>query len=140
MKIFKLLFSAVAAWIVGVGFIALVLYFKNGGVDFTVADVSGFGVMAVVASGVLMVVLYLPSLYWLRRRRGGTRPRVEFLLLTGLLCNLPLFVVLLTLVNRKMVLSEALGFIATFVIIGTVFGLGFTYVHQRSDLQRPSEL
>ena len=135
MKILKLLFSAVAAWLVGIGFIAAVLYFKNGGADFTVTDVSGFGVMAVVASGLLMVVLYLPSLYWLKRRRGGTSPRLEFLLLTGLLCNLPLFVVLLTLVNRKMVLSEAVGFIATFVIIGSVFGLGFTLVHQRSELR-----
>ena len=146
MKLVKLFFSAVVAWIVGVGFIALVLYFKNGGVDFTVTDVSGFGVMAVVASGVLMVVLYLPSLYWLKRRRGGTRPRLEFLLLTGLLCNLPVLVVLVTLVNRRMVLSEALGFIATFVIIGTVFGLGFTFVHKHSDVpprsnvHQPSEL
>ena len=137
MKLVKLLFRAVAGWVVGVGFIGLVLYFKNGGVDFTVTDVSGFGVMAVVASGVLMVVLYLPSLYWLKRRRRGTKPRVEFLLLTGLLCNVPVLVVLLTLVERKMVLSEALAFIATFVIIGTVFGFGFTlFTKPAIDRQR----
>ena len=134
MKILKLLFSAVAAWAVGIVFIAAVLYFKNGGVDFTVTDVSGFAVMAVVASGLLMVVLYLPSLYWLKKRRGGTRPRLEFLLLTGLLCNLPLFVVLLTLIERKMVLSEAVGFIGTFLIIGTVFGYGFTVIHRGSEV------
>jgi hypothetical protein len=134
MKILKLLFSAVAAWLVGLAFIAAVLYFKNGGVDFTVTDVSGFGLMAVVASGLLMVVLYLPSLYWLKKRRRGIRPRLEFLLLTGLLCNLPLFVVLLTLVQRKMVLSEAVGFIGTFLIIGTVFGYGFTVIHRSSEV------
>ena len=66
--------------------------------------------MAIVVSGLLMLVLYLPSLYWLKRRRSGVRPRREFLLLTGLLCNVPVFIFLLTLVNRKMVLSEALGF------------------------------
>ena len=49
MKLVKLFLSAVVAWVVGVGFIAGVLYFKNGGVDFTVTDVSGFAVMAVVA-------------------------------------------------------------------------------------------
>ena len=140
MKILKLLFSAVAAWAVGVAFIAAVLYFKNGGVDFTVTDVSGFGVMAVVASGLLMVVLYLPSLYWLKKRRGGTRPRIEFPVLTGLLCNLPLFVVLLMLVERKMVLSEALGFIATFLIIGSVFGLGFTFAHQHSKVHQEADV
>ena len=133
MKILKLFATAVAAWAVGIGFIAAVLYFKNNGSDFTVTDVSGFSVMAVAASGLLMLILYLPSLYWLKRRRGGTRPRLEFLVLTGLLCNLPLFVILLTLVDRKMVLSEAVGFIATFLLIGTVFGFGFTVVHQRSE-------
>ena len=82
-----------------------------------------------------MLVLYLPSLHWLKRRRGGVRPRKDFLLLTGLLCNLPVFIILLALINRKMVLSEALGFIATFLIIGSVFGLGFTLMHDRDELQ-----
>src|SRR4029079_19389407 len=73
-----------------------------------------------------MLWLYLASLYWLIRRRGGVERRIDFVLLTGLFCNLPLIILLLTLVNRKMALSEALGFIATFLIIGSAFGLGFT--------------
>lgn len=32
-----------------------------------------------------------------------------------------------------MVLVEALGFIATFLIIGSVFGFGFTFVHREAD-------
>ena len=126
MKLLKLFLNALIAWILGLAAIAAVLYFSNGGVDFTMTDLTGFGVMAVVVSGLLMLVLYLPSLYWLRRRRGGVNRRIEFVLLTGLLCNVPLFIFLLALVNRKMVLSEALGFIATFLIIGSAFGLGFT--------------
>ncbi len=132
MKLLKLLFSAVIAWVLGLAFICATLYFSNGGADFTTTDVMGFGVMAVVASGLLMLVLYLPSLYWLRRRRGGVTPRLSFVLLTGLVCNLPVFITLIALVNRKMVLSEALGFIATFLIIGSVFGLGFTLAHHPS--------
>jgi len=54
-------------------------------------------------------------------------------LLTGLLCNIPVFIFLLTLINRKMVLSEALGFIATFLIIGSVFGFGFTLAQAQSS-------
>lgn len=127
MNLVKLFFNAIAAWVLGLAFIAATLYFPNDGADFTVTDLSGFGVMAVVASGILMLLLYLPSLYWLKRRRGGIRPRIEFLLLTGLLCNLPIFILLLTLINRKMSLSEALGFMATFLVIGSVFGLGFTW-------------
>lgn len=132
MKLIKLFFTALIAWTVGIAFIATVLYFKNGGADFTVTDLTGFGVLALVASGLSMLVLYLPSLYWLRRRRGGVRPRIEFVLLTGILCNLPLFVVLLALTNRQMVGSEVLGFIATFMIIGSIFGLGFTWVQSEA--------
>jgi hypothetical protein len=137
MKLVKLLFNAVIAWAAGFAFISATLYFSNGGADFTTTDVMGFGVLAVVASGLLMLVLYLPSLYWLKRRLGGIKPRISFLLLTGLLCNLPLFIVLVALINRKMVLTEALGFIATFLIIGSVFGLGFTWVHGKANSRDP---
>jgi len=133
MKLLKLLLNALVAWTLGIAAIAGVLYFSNGGSDFTVTDLTGFGVMAVVVSGLLMLVLYLPSLYWLKRRRAGVRPRLDFMLLTGLLCNLPLIILLLTLVNRKMVLSEALGFIAIFLIIGSAFGFGFTLAQQEAN-------
>src|SRR6185369_8777630 len=76
------------------------------GADFTFTDISGFGVLAIVVSGLSMLVLYLPSLYWLKRRRGGVRPRLDFLLLTGLICNLPLIAAVLILVNRKMVSAK----------------------------------
>ena len=130
MKLLKLLLTAIVAWAVGIAAIAAMLYFGNDGADFTFTDISGFGVFAIVLSGLLMLMLYLPSLYWLKRRRGGVRPRLDFLLLTGLICNLPLIVILLTLVNRKMAFSEAVGFIVTFLVIGSVFGLGFTLVQQ----------
>ena len=130
MKFLKLFLNAIVAWALGIVVIAILLYFANNGADFTFTDISGFGVLAIVVSGLLMLVLYLPSLYWLKRRHGGVRPRANFLLLTGLICNLPLIIVVLTLVNRKMVLSEALGFIATFLVIGAVFGFGFTLVQQ----------
>ena len=129
MKLIKLFLNAVIAWALGLLFICATLYFSNGGADFTVTDVTGFGVMAVVVSGLAMLLLYLPGLYWLKRRRRGVKPRTDFLLLTGIFCNLPIFIILLTLIDRKMVLSEAIGFIATFLIIGSVFGLGFTLVH-----------
>jgi len=132
MKIVKLLINALIAWTMGIVVIAAILYFSNGGSDFTVADITGFGVLAIVASGLLMLVLYLPSLCWLKRRRGGVKPRIEFLLLAGVICNLPVAIVFFTLVNRKMVLSEAIGFIVTFLIIGSAFGFGFTLAQQES--------
>jgi hypothetical protein len=136
MKLLKLLFNALIAWALGLAFIAATLYFTNGGSDFTITDLMGFGSLAIMASGLLMLFLYLPSLYWLRRRRGGVTPRRDFLLLTGVLCNVPLFIILVSLIDRKMVLSEALGFMAAFLIIGSMFGLGFTWL--QADAQ-PSE-
>ena len=133
MKLVKLFFTALVAWAIGLAFICATLYFTNGGADFTTTDVMGFGVLAVVASGLLMLALYLPGLYWLKRRRGGVKPRISFVLLTGLFCNLPLFITLMILINRKMSLSEAIGFILTFLIIGSVFGLGFTLVHNQHN-------
>ena len=126
MKLIKLFFNAVVAWVLGLAFIAATLNFTNGGVDFTTTDLMGFGVMATVVSGLLMLFLYLPSLYWLKRRRGGLNPRILFPLVTGLICNVPLFIILVSLINTKMVLSEAVGFMITFLIIGSAFGLGFT--------------
>jgi len=132
MRLVKLIVSAVVAWFLGLASIAAILYFTNGGADFTVTDLTGFGTLAIAVSGLLMLVLYLPMLYWLKRRRGGVKPRLDFLLLTGLFCNIPLFIFLLALINRKMALGEALGFIATFLIIGSVFGFGFTVAqHER---------
>ena len=131
MKLLKLFLTATVAWILGLAAIAATLYFTNGGADFTMIDLTGFGVMAILVSGLLMLVLYLPSLYWLKRRRGSVKPRLKFILLSGLLCNVPLIIFLLALVNRKMVLSEALGFIAMFLIIGSAFGFGFTLATDR---------
>lgn len=132
MKLLKLFLNAVIAWTLGIAAIATMLYFGNDGTDFTFTDISGFGVLAIVVSGLSMLFLYLPSLYWLKRRRGGVRPRFEFLLLTGIVCNVPLIVILFTVVNRKMTFSEAVGFIVTFLIIGSVFGLGFTLVQHKA--------
>jgi hypothetical protein len=70
---------------------------------------------------------------FIKRRRSGVKPQIGFMLLTGVLCNLPIFITLVLLINRKMVLSEALGFIATFLMIGSVFGFGFTLVHSEAE-------
>jgi len=124
--ILKLILTAIVSWVLGLLFISTNLYFTNDGIDFTLADIMGFGVMAIVASGLLMLAVYLPSLYVLKRRLHGLSPRLKFVLLTGILCNLPIFIALAFLVNRKMALTEAIGFMTTFLIIGAVFGLGFT--------------
>ena len=139
--ILKLLLNAAVAWIAGLIFITANLYFVNGGADFTLIDLTGFGVMTVVASGLMMLLLYLPTLYRLKRRLGGPYPRKKFALLTGVICNLPIFLLLAFLINRKMSVPEAFGFMLAFLIIGVSFGLGFTFVgssHPLKDLNTSS--
>jgi len=130
--ILKLLINAAIAWIVGLAFIGVTLYLSNDGADFTATDLMGFGVMSIVASGLLMLAIYLPSLYWLRRRLKGLHPRNRFVALAGVVCNVSIFLLLAFLINRKMSAAEALGFMLTFLMIGASFGFGFTFIEQSS--------
>jgi len=124
--ILKFVLNAVVAWLVGCLFITATLYFSNSGADFTLTDIMGFSVLSIIASGILMLAVYTPSLYWLKRRQGGMSPRHRFPLLTGVICNVPVFIIFALLIDRKMVATEALGFMLTFLIIGVSFGFGFT--------------
>ena len=122
--VLKFLLNALVAWVAGCLFITATLYFSNAGADFTTTDIMGFSVLSIMASGILMLVVYTPSLYWLKRRLGGVNPRNRFPLLTGVICNIPVFIILALLINRKM--SATFGFMLTFLIIGVSFGYGFT--------------
>ncbi len=133
----KFLVNAVVAWLAGCLFIVATLYFTNSGVDFTTTDILGFSVLSIMASGILMLVVYTPSLYWLKRRLGGVNPRNRFPLLTGVICNIPVFIVLALLINRKMSATEAFGFMLTFLIIGVSFGYGFTLAQARRGRLTP---
>jgi hypothetical protein len=122
----KFLLNALVAWLAGCLFITATLYFSNAGADFTITDIMGFSVLSIIASGILMLVVYTPSLYWLKRRQGGIVPRHRFPLLAGVVCNIPVFIMFALLIDRKMPATEAFGFMLTFLVIGVSFGYGFT--------------
>ena len=121
-RIAKLFLAALLASIGGLAVILAVLYLGNSGSDFTPTDFTGFGVLFLVASTLLMLLVYLPGLFWLRRKN---RKRILFPLFSGLLLNLPVFVLLAILIGWKMSASESIGFMLTFMVAGLVFGLGF---------------
>jgi len=102
--------------------ILILLYFGNRGSDFTLVDFMGFGVLFVAASTLLMLLVYLPGLFWLRRR---SQKRFLFPIFSGVLFNLPIFLLLAILSGRKMSASEAFGFMLTFLVAGLVFGFVF---------------
>jgi hypothetical protein len=121
-KIARLLLAMIAAWLGGLIVIFTLLYFANGGADFTREDVMGFSVLFVVASTLLMLGVYLPALFWLRRRSNN---RLLFPVSAGLLLNLPIYILLLVLSGRKVSSTEAIGFMLTFLVAGLLFGFVF---------------
>jgi hypothetical protein len=134
-KIFKLILTAFAAWLFGLATIALRLYLSNGGADFTLTDVMGFGILFVIASGLLMLLIYWPALLWFRRKTD--RGRLWYPLLPGVLLNLPIFIVLSLLIGRKMAASEAVSFMAIFFVAGSVFGMGFLWAYSTGEISKP---
>ena len=128
-KVFRLLLAGFAAWMTGLAVMLIWLRLSNGGSDFTLNDIQGFGVLFVVVFGLLMLILYLPVLFWLRRRR---KDFLQFPLWPGLLLNLPIFVLLVVLINRKVTAAEAVSMMVIFAASGAVFGLGFFWGLVRS--------
>ncbi len=121
-KIGKILLAAITAWLGGLITILTLLYFGNGGSDFTLTDFLGFGILFVIASGVVMLLVYLPGLFWFRRR---SNKRFLFPVVSGVLLNLPIYLLLLILNGRKMSPTEAAGFMLTFLVAGVLFGFVF---------------
>ena len=73
---------------------------------------------------ILLLIYYLPAMFWLRRKTS--RP-LSFAVAGGLILNLPTFILFYLLIGRKMVASEAILFMLTFLIMGAIFGLGFLW-------------
>lgn len=120
----RMFVTALIAWVVGLVLVSAILYFLNGGADFSFVDIAGFGGIIIIGSAIVLPVYYLPTLFWLRRKTS--RP-LSFALVAGLILNLPTLILFYLLIGRKMVASEAVLFMLAFLIMGAIFGLGFLW-------------
>jgi hypothetical protein len=116
--------TAIVAWISGLVLVSAVLYSSNGGADFSFIDIAGFGGIIIIGSAILLLLYYLPAMFWLSRKTS--RP-LSFALAGGLILNFPTFILFYLLIGRKMAASEAILFMLTFLIMGAIFGLGFLW-------------
>jgi hypothetical protein len=136
MRLWKLFALAVGAWLVGLATMLtwLVLFVERP----DMADVLGFGTLTLGAALIIIPLLYVPGLFWLRRRRGGCRPAWLFPVVCGVLLNLPVIAVsvLASRLKASMALGEQALFLTGFVMMGFAFGLGF--VRYCRDVHRPS--
>lgn len=120
----RIFVTALLAWVSGLVLVCAVLYSVNGGADFSFTDIAGFGGIIIIGSAILMLLCYLPAMFWLRKKTS--RP-LSFVIAGGLILNLPTFILFYLLIGRKMVVSEAFLFMLTFLIMGAIFGLGFLW-------------
>jgi len=93
-------------------------------------DLNGATVTSLIMAALLFSLAYAPALFWLRQRMGGCRPVVLFPLASAVVLNAPVFLIEILAIGRTLAPSEALACIVAFLLMGTVFGLGFIWNYQ----------
>src|SRR5215204_7666871 len=102
--------------------------------------VAGQGLSVTVTSMIMAALLfslaYAPSLFWLRQRMGGCKPALLFPLASAVVLNTPVFLIEILAIGRTLAFSDALACIVAFLLMGTVFGLGFIWNYQNTELKK----
>lgn len=129
----KLLSISLVSWLLGLLLLlpAFSLISQHG---FNVTDVNSVTVTSLIMAALLYSLAYAPSLSWLRRRLGGCRPALLFPLASAVVLNLPVFLIEILAIGRTLAPTEALACIGAFLLMGTVFGLGFVWKYQDAAL------
>lgn len=104
------------------------------GESLNAANVKGATLMSLAVTALIFSFAYGPSLFWLRRRLGGCRPPLAFLLASAIVINLPVILIALLAIGRTLPLVDALASIGSFVLMGAVFGLGFVWNYQHQSV------
>ena len=97
-------------------------------------DVTSATVISLIMAALLFSLAYAPSLFWLRQRMGGCKPALLFPLASAVVLNVPVFLIEILAIGRTLAPSEALACIVAFLLMGTVFGLGFIWNYQDTAL------
>ena len=97
-------------------------------------DISNAAVAPLIMAALLFSLAYAPSLSWLRRRMGGCRPALLFPVASAVVLNLPVFLIEILAIGRTLAPAEALACSGAFLLMGTVFGLGFVWNYQDTAL------
>ena len=97
-------------------------------------DLNGTTVTSLIMAALLFSLAYAPSLSWLRQRMGGCKPALLFPLASAVVLNVPVFLIEILAIGRTLAPTEALACIVAFLLMGTVFGLGFVWNYQNTAL------
>lgn len=91
-------------------------------------------VISITMAALLFSLAYAPSLSWLRQRMGGCKPALLFPLASAVVLNTPVFLIEILAIGRTLAPTDALASIVAFLLMGTVFGLGFVWNYQNTAL------
>ena len=121
----KLVLMSLVSWLFGL--LILSSFYVNGqGLNVTVTSM--------IMAALLFSLAYAPSLFWLRQRMGGCKPALLFPLASAVVLNTPVFLIEILAIGRTLAPSDALACIVAFLLMGTVFGLGFVWNYQDAAL------
>jgi len=123
----KLVSISIVSWMTGLVLI-LSRFFVFGG------EALSETVISMIMAALLFSLAYAPSLSWLRQRMGGCRPALLFPLASAVVLNAPVFLIEILAIGRTLSPYDALACIMAFLLMGTVFGLGFVWNYQDAAL------
>ena len=122
----KLVLISLVSWLFGL--LILSSFYIGDGKGVSVA------VTSMIMAALLFSLAYAPSLFWLRQRMGGCKPALLFPLASAVVLNTPVFLIEFLAIGRTLAPSDALACIVAFLLMGTVFGLGFVWNYQNTAL------
>lgn len=125
----KLLSISLVSWLLGL-LLLLSTFSLMSQHGLSSTDVNSVTITSLIMTALLFSLAYAPSLSWLRRRMGGCRPALLFPLASAVVLNLPVFLIEILAIGRTLAPAEALACIGAFLLMGTVFGLGFVWKYQ----------
>ena len=129
----KLLSISLGSWLLGLLLLLTVLSL-TGAQGLSSTELNGATIVSMIVAALLFSLAYAPSLFWLRQRLGGCRPALLFPLASAVVLNLPVFLIEILAIGRTLAPAEALGCSGAFLLMGTVFGLGFVWNYQDAAL------
>jgi hypothetical protein len=122
----KLVLISLVSW--SFSLLILASFYVGDGRDVNVAIIS------ITMAALLFSLAYAPSLSWLRQRMGGCKPALLFPLASAVVLNTPVFLIEILAIGRTLAPADALACIVAFLLMGTVFGLGFVWNYQNTAL------
>ena len=122
----KLVSISLISWLFGLLVLSNFLVVDGQGINSTVTSIT--------MAALLFSLAYAPSLSWLRQRLGGCRPALLFPIASAVVLNTPVFLIEILAIGRTLAPADALACIVAFLLMGTVFGLGFVWNYQNTAL------